>query len=129
MSKKGSACRPWPVASAVTTFAERYERGVGGGQMIRAPHGWQVDDSREALAVGADPSVAVEDDEASFAPGCAGAAGAFLARSFAAERAAGAAVAGVDLSVCEVVGRHGLVRGAATRHRGAARAADRHKHG
>jgi hypothetical protein len=35
--------------------------------------------------------------------------GAFLACSFAAEGAAGAAVAGVDLSVCEVVGRHASV--------------------
>ena len=68
--------------------------------------------SGAALAVGADPAVAVEDEDASFPPGCAGSPGAFLAGSFAAEGAAGAAVAGVDGAVlCEVVGRHARCSG------------------
>jgi hypothetical protein len=98
----------WPVASTVTTSVEAFERPVRGGEMVSPPLGWQVDAVGAALAVGADPSVAVEDHEASFPPGCAGSSGSFLAGAFAADRAAGAAVAEVDLSVCcEVVG-HGV---------------------
>ena len=87
--KRGSARGPWPVAPAVTTSAEAFERPVRGGEMVWPPCLRQVDGVREALAVGADPAVAVEDHETSFAPGCAGSAGAFLAGSFAAEGAAG----------------------------------------
>ena len=47
---RDSACRAWPVASAVATSAERNERGVGGAEVVGSPVGWQVDGVGEALA-------------------------------------------------------------------------------
>jgi hypothetical protein len=85
--------RPVRVAPGMTTLSQAFERPVGGGEMVWTPLGWQVDGGGEALAVGADPAVAVEDEDASFAPGRAGSPGAFLAGGLAAEGAAGAAVA------------------------------------